>query len=346
MIRFLSTILILIIFLGAVFIFWAVYLPVSFSSDQDITFLVKKGEGAKEMSINLGEQELIRLKSLFRIYILLRGDQKNLKAGSYLLSKSMNIPKMVNKFVSGDIIKNKITIIEGWNLRDIGWHFENKEMFQAEELFELAGFPLIDYSKAKDLPFPQDFSEEFDFLADKPENIGLEGYLFPDTYEFSSEADIEEIVKIMLNNFNKKLTLDLKEEIAFQKKSIFEIITMASLLEKEVRTFEDKKIVSGVLWNRLGVGVPLQVDATVSYITGKRSVKVSKEETQIDSYYNTYKYRGLPLGPIASPGLESIKAAIYPKDSDYFYYLSTPEGETIFSRTLEEHNIAKAKYLK
>jgi len=105
-------------------------------------------------------------------------------------------------------------------------------------------------------------------------------------------------------------------------------------------------LVSGILWKRLENNMPLQVDATISYITGKKTTKISKEETQIDSPYNTYKYLGLPLGPICNPGLESIKAALYPEISQYWYYLSTPEGETIFSKTLEEHNVAKAKYLK
>ena len=239
-----------------------------------------------------------------------------------------------------------MTIIEGWNLRNIGLYLENKEMFMTEELFELVGFPLIDYSKATDLLKPKDFSEEFDFLEDKPKNLGLEGYLFPDTYEIFFEEGIEDIVRRMLDNFDRKLTLELKEEIASQKKSIFEIVTMASLIEKEVRTIEDKKIVSGILWKRLKSRMPLQVDATISYITGRKTTEITKEELKINSPYNTYKYKGLPLGPICNPGLESIKAAIYPKQSEYWFYLSTPEGETIFSKTLREHNEAITKYLR
>lgn len=337
---------ILIIFFSLIFVYWAIYFPVRFNSAEEINFLVKRGEGTKEISINLQEEGLIRFKSLFRVYVLLTGEQKNLKAGRYLLSKSMNVPEIVDKFASGDVIKNKITIIEGWNLRDIGWYFENKGMFTAEELFEIAGFPTIDYRKNNELPSLKDFSNEFEFLKDKPEYVGLEGYLFPDTYEISSEATLQEIIKKMLANFDKKLTQELREEIKSQNKSIFEIIIMASLLEKEVKTFEDKKVVSGILWERLRLGVPLQVDATISYITGKKTIRISQEETQIDSPYNTYKYKGLPLGPVANPGIESIKAAIYSQDSSYFYYLSTSEGETIFSQTLEEHNSAKAKYLK
>jgi len=174
----------------------------------------------------------------------------------------------------------------------------------------------------------------------------LEGFLFPDTYQFPAKISGEEVVKKMRDNFEKKLTPDLREEIERQGKTIFEIITAASLIEKEVKTKEDKETVSGILWKRLKNNIPLQVDATISYITNKKTTEISVEETKIDSPYNTYKYKGLPLGPICNPGLESILAAMYPKSSEYWYYLSTPEGETIFSETLGEHNSAKSKYLK
>ena len=174
----------------------------------------------------------------------------------------------------------------------------------------------------------------------------LEGFLFPDTYEFPIGVSGEEVAAIMKENFEKKLTPDLREEIERQGKTILEIVTMASLIEKEVKTKEDKELVSGILWKRLENNIPLQVDATITYITGKKTTKISLEDLMIDSPYNTYKYRGLPPAPIANPGLESILAAVYPKSSEYWYYLSTPEGETIFNKTLEEHNYAKAKYLK
>ena len=174
----------------------------------------------------------------------------------------------------------------------------------------------------------------------------LEGFLFPDTYSFPANISGQEAVDRMRENFNRKLTVEMMQETEKQGKTIFEIITMASLIEKEVRTLEDKKLVSGVLWNRLGIGMPLQVDATIVYITGKQTTRISLQDLQIDSPYNTYKYRGLPVGPICNPGQESIIAAIYPQESQYWYYLSAPDGTTHFSRTLQEHNIAKAKYLR
>jgi len=152
----------------------------------------------------------------------------------------------------------------------------------------------------------------------------LEGFLFPDTYQFPLRISGEEVVKKMRDNFEKKLTPELREEIEKQGKTIFEIITMASLIEKEVKTKEEKELASGILWKRLEIGMPLQADAAPE----------------------TYERQGLPEKPICNPGLESILAAVYPKSSGYWYYLSTPEGETIFSKTLEEHNYAKSKYLR
>ena len=181
----------------------------------------------------------------------------------------MNIQEIADKFAGGDVAKEEITIIEGWTLKDIGFYFENRGMFQAEELYD--------------------------------ERVEVEGYFFPDTYQIRKGATLEEIINKARDNFNKK-TADLKITP--------EIIIMASILEKEVKTIE--------------IGMPLQVD----------------------SWPETYERTGLPEKPIANPGLESVRAAIYPKESHYWYYLSTPEGETIFSKTLEEHNIAKAKYLK
>ena len=124
------------------------------------------------------------------------------------------------------------------------------------------------------------------------------------------------------------------------------IVTLASLIEREVRTQEDMKMVSGILWRRLQLGIPLQVDAAIVYLTGKKTGEVTYDDLKIESPYNTYLHRGLPPRPIANPGLNALIAAIYPAESDYLYYLSKPTGETVFSKTLEEHNTAKAKYLK
>jgi len=339
--------LLLILTVGLLIFYWSqLSIPLDFTDIEERLFLIERGQSLFQIASALEDQNLIKCKFSFTFNVFLKGKQDNLQAGEYSLSPSMSIADISQKIISGDVAKETITIPEGWNLRDIAWYFENRGMFQAEELFELVGFPLIDYSKSTDLPQPKDFSQDYDFLKDKPNILSLEGCLFPDTYELNRGDGLEEIVRKMLDNFDEKLTQELRDEITNQGKTIFEIVTMASLLEKEVRILEDKKIVAGVLWKRLKNNMPLQVDATIIYITGKKTTQVSIGETKIDSPYNTYKYRGLPLGPISNPGLESILASIYPESSGYWYYLSTLEGETIFSRNLEEHNIAKAKYLK
>ncbi len=323
--------IILIILIIAIFLWRDIYLPLNPHSTKVINFIIKKGSDAKEISLELKKEKLIRHSSIFRIYVLFSRASKKLQAGQYELSPSMSLSEIVKKIFRGEVIKKKITIIEGWNLKDIASYFEENDICSREEFIELT---------------KKDFNGEFDILKDKPKDLSLEGYLFPDTYEIIPGTPPEEIIKKILSNFDKKLTSELKQEISRQKKTIFEIVTMASIIEKEVKTLEEKKIVSGIFWKRIKIGQPLQSCATINYITGKNNPAAFLKDIEIDSPYNTYKYYGLPLGPISNPGLDSIIAAIYPTETEYFYYLSTPEGKTIFSRTLKEHNAAKAKYLK
>ena len=328
--------LFLFLLLSMVILWQGIYLAKS-TDTQTQLFVVEKGQSLLNIATNLEREDLIKDKLFFQIYLTWQGKARQLQAGEYLLSPSMNIPEIAEKILAGNNSQEKITIIEGWTLRNIGQYFEEKEFFSQTEFFSLTGAPMN--------ISPQDHSLEFDFLKDKPENVSLEGYLFPDTYYIKTETP-EEIINKMLVNFDNKLTANERTEIERQQKTIFEIVTMASLIEKEVRTPEDKKLVSGIFWKRLANGMPLQSCASIVYILDKKTTKVTTEDTKIDSPYNTYKYPGLPLGPICNPGLKSILAAIYPEKSSYWYYLSTPEGETIFSKNLKEHNIAKAKYLK
>ncbi|HDJ30503.1 MAG TPA: endolytic transglycosylase MltG [bacterium] len=334
-------IIIFISLLGVLYVWQGIYLPKDSYSQEEKIFLINKGEGIEEIAQHLEEEGIIKNKALFLLYLILTRQLRNIQAGAYQLSPSMSIDEIVDKLVCGKTLKEKITIIEGWRARDIALYLGKKGICTPEEFLEVVDFP-----KTKHSSKAMDFSDKYNFLEDKPKNVDLEGYLFPDTYFIERDMTPEEIVEMMLDNFGKKLTPELRKEIARQGKTIFEIVTMASLLEKEVKSLEDKKLVAGILWKRLKIGIPLQVDATITYITGKKTTFISKKETEIDSPYNTYKYKGLPPAPICNPGFESILASIYYKDSEYLYYLSAPDGRTIFSRTLEEHNIAKAKYLK
>jgi UPF0755 protein len=282
---------------------WGFFIPKDRITKEKI-FSVEKGQGLFEIGENLEKEGLIKSKIFFDFYVIFIGKQRNLQTGKYYLSSSMSISEITKKIILGDIAKIKVTIPEGFTVKEI------------EEKLNL-----------------------------KLPGENLEGYLFPDTYYFPIDVSGEEVVRIMRENFEKKIS-PYKKEIEKSGKTLEEIITMASLLEKEVKTKEEKELVSGILWKRLKSGIPLQVDATITYITGKKTTKIPLEDLKIDSPYNTYKYKGLPPGPICNPGLESILAALYPKESEYWYYLSIPDGKTLFFKTLKEHNLTKAKYLK
>ena len=179
-------------------------------------------------------------------------------------------------------------------------------------------------------PFGIDyFKKDFSFLTDAPGSASLEGYLYPDTYHIAAEQTPADIVRQMLENFDRKLTSELRTEIKKQDKKIFDNVTMASIQEKEVRSPEDKKVVAGILWKRLGRGMPLQADSTLLYPAAGAEANVPNK--LIDSPYNTYIDPGLPIGPICNPGIESIEAAVYPSDSGYLFYLSAKDGNIIFS---------------
>ena len=185
------------------------------------------------------------------------------------------------------------------------------------------------------------------FLDSVPKGVDLEGYLFPDTYRVFNDVSDEEIVKKLLNNFDKKLSPELRQKIARQGKTIHEIITMASIIEKEVSSEADRPIVAGILYKRIKNGMRLEVDSSINYITGKNDPGANYADLEIDSPYNTYKNYGLPPGPICNPGLAAIKAAVYPEESAYLFYLNRQDtGETIFSKTFDEHIKNKNKYLK
>jgi len=324
--------ILILLLLGGFLLFYiwqSIYLPKSFSSEE-VIFSVKNGEGSKEISVNLERAGLIKWGPALRLYVQFKEVAGKLQAGNYRLSPSMTIPEIVNKFVNGDVVNEKITFPEGSNLKKIKKIFENSEFFKTIDLGE---FKIID------------LKEEFDFLTDTPDEASLEGFLFPDTYFFELAMKGEEITRIFLNNFDEKIS-PYQDEISAKELTLFDIVTMASLIEKEVQTKEDKELVSGIFWKRIRLGKPLESCATIAYIKGVDQWLYSFDDTRIESPYNTYLHAGLPPGPICNPGLESILAALYPKDSDYWYYLSTPEGETIFSKTFEEHSLAKEKYLK
>src|SRR3989344_8277176 len=305
------------------------FLPKKISSGEDVFYQVQKGWGIREIANDLQSKGLIRSRAFFNIYAFISGKRLKLQAGLYEFSSHISVASVVNKLSSGYTVVNKVTIQEGWDLKDIQGYFENKEVYRTADFLSA---------------LTSDYTSAFDVLVDRPKGADLEGYIYPDTYNVSHDGTPDQFIKLAVSTLNKKLTPQLRQEIKNQNKTIFEIITMASILEKEVKSLEDKKIVAGVLWKRIDTGMALQVDSTVNYVTGRSDAKVAIKDTKIDSPYNTYKYTGLPKGPISNPGMDSILAAIYPKDSPYWYYLSADgTGKTIYSKTFADYSLAMVK---
>ncbi len=310
---------------------WQIYVPRDFGASETIFYSAKAGLGGTKIAQDLKDEKIIKSSFWFNAYALLTGQSARLQAGLYDISPSMSIAALVKKMATGDVAKHKIKILEGWDVTDMADYLEEKKFYTREE-----------FNKA----LKMDFSKEFDFLYSKPKGMGLEGYIFPDTYYVPVESSAKDFLTLALNNFGKKLTPELRKKITADKRSIYQVVTMASILEKEVPTLIDKKMVAGILWKRIVTGMPLQLDSTVNYATGKSDSRVTLADSKIDSRYNTYKYYGLPLGPISNPGLESLMAAINPIKTEYWFYLSASgNGKTIFSKTYEEHTSSISKYL-
>ncbi len=292
-------------------------------------FLIEEGETLKTISQNLKEEGFIQNYLPFYIKLYISHNPKDIKAGSYSLNSSMKNSEIVKKIIEGDSIKEKITINEGFTINDIALYLEKKGLFNQEDFFAIAGKSEIDCPS-------KDFSNEFEFLKSKPKELSLEGFLFPDTYYISHNDTPEIIIKKMLSNFEKKVWDKIED-----KNNLYNILKTASLIEKEVYKNEDKKLVSSVISNRLEIDMLLQIDASVLYATKGKGFNPN-----IDSPFNTYKYKGLPITPICNPGKESIDAALNPIPNNYFYYLSAKDGTTFFSENFEEHVRNKNLYLR
>jgi len=298
------------------------------ASGSEVVFEVEAGEQGVSIIQRLRDEGLIKNSYVLFAYSVYTGRYQQMKAGRYLLSPAMNMAEIIDVISRGQALPEVVlTFPEGLNLRQ--WQERIEEQFTEIDL--------LSYSVGL-------FQDEFDFLSEAPAEASLEGYLYPDTYYFDRQTKAEPMIRRFLANFERQLD-DLIKESRAKGKNLHDLVIIASLLEKEVPA-DDRPLVSGIIQRRLEIGMPLQIDATVTYLTGRPTARISIEETRIDSPYNTYLYRGLPYGPISNFSRASFEAALYPEPSDYLFYLSKPDGETIFSRTLTEHNQAKAQYLR
>jgi len=294
-------------------------------------FVIKRGDNVFQIAGNLKQQGYISNQLAFVYSATVSENFRKMKAGRYQIQQGQTYEELIENFVKDQYSPIEISIPPGKTIKDIAIILSSNRLFKKEEFLNSALNP------------SQDILNKFPFLSDLPKDAGLEGYLFPDNYSIDLSQSVEDVESQILSNFDKKLTQDLRDEIKKRNRTIFQAVTMASILEKEIRTYKDRQIVSGILWKRIDNHLPLQVDSSFLYF--QTSTHPDVLEKDVDSRYNTYKYVGLPRGPISNPDLDSIKAAIYPKNTDYWFYLSAPNGETIFAKTLGQQLINKAKYL-
>lgn len=309
----LTKILLTLLFVFVIFylIFWMA--PKEFPSNSIVS--IKEGLSLSQITEHLKKENVIKSPFWFKTFVYLTGNQKDIDSGEYFFNKKENLFTILSRTIKGKygIDSTAVTIPEGTTVVEMAEILKGK--------------------------FGNFKSKTFISLAKKKE-----GFLFPDTYKFLPDVGPREVIGVMEDNFQVKIK-ELENEIQEFGKSLEDIIIMASLLEEEARTQETREIISGILWKRLEIGIPLQVDAVFPYINGKNTYQLSLEDLKIDSPYNTYLYKGLPIGPISNPGLSSIKAALRPKDSPYLFYLSDRDGNMHYAKDFEEHKKNKRLYL-
>ncbi|NCN25763.1 endolytic transglycosylase MltG [Candidatus Falkowbacteria bacterium CG10_big_fil_rev_8_21_14_0_10_37_14] len=320
--------------LTAGFVYWLAVSPVKADS---VDFTVHKGETSAVAANQLKLAGLIRSKTAF--IIMSKLSNLKLKAGAYKLPTNPTPDSIINVLQLGPRAGDEKTILikEGVNNKAI------EEYLKTNNLIIDGSFLKIATTLIGNLPAEY---QKFDFIKEAPKKVDLEGFLFPDTYRLFINDGGEQLIAKQLNNFDNKVTPEMRAEIKRQGKSLYEIIVMASIVEKEVRSTADMKIVAGIFWDRMKNSQRLESCATLAYILGVNKLQYSYEDTQIDSPFNTYRNDGLPPTPIGNPGIRAIEAAIYPEYTGYQFFLTASDGQTIWAKTFEQHKANKAKYLK
>lgn len=292
---------------------------------EDVTLQIPEGSGSSVVADILYNNGIIKYPSFFKLSSKLGGFDGKYKPGTITLRLDMSYNDILNTLVVSERNTVRVVIPEGYNLKQISETLANAGICTEDEFNRALDVSLYDYKFLKDLPERQN---------------KLEGYLFPATYEFVPGTPAQQIVTTMLESFDRMFTDEYYKRAESVNLTVDEVVTMASIVERETNAEGERAKVAGVFYNRLNSGMKLESCATVQYILGTNKPVLSVSDTQIDSPYNTYKYQGLPIGPIASPGADCIKAALYPEKTDALYFLLGTDGEHIFSKTYEEHKKA------
>jgi UPF0755 protein len=291
---------------------------------------IPPGSSQTAIARRLKDAGVVRTESTFRAAVWMRGAGRRLQAGEYRFDRPMSAAEIVDKIRSGDVFLQTITFREGLTIRQMS------ELYQSRGLGRASDFVAAARNAAP-------------IRALDPQATDLEGYLFPDTYSLPRATTAAQLVERMVAAFQKVLTLDLREQAAARGLSLRELVTLASLVEKETARPEERPVVSAVYHNRLRIRMALYCDPTVIYAlerAGRYTGDLTREDLQFDSPYNTYRYAGLPPGPIAAPGRAALEAAANPADASYLYFVSRNDGSHVFANTLDEHNRNVYEYQK
>jgi len=283
---------------------------------------IPQGAGSRTIGQRLVDAGVVHGLLTFRAALWLTGEGRHLKAGEYRFDRPMTPPEVIDKIARGDVYVIHITFREGLTM------FEMAQLFESHGLGQAAAF----LEAARD-PTP---IREIDRDAKT-----LEGYLFPETYAVPRRADAHQLVRQMVEQFRHAFTSELRTAAADRNLTPHQAVTLASIVEKETGRADERPIVAAVYTNRLRIGMALQCDPTVIYaleLAGRYTGNLHKDDLAMDSPYNTYRYPGLPPGPIASPGRASLDAAVHPAAADFLYFVSRNDGSHVFARTLDEHN--------
>jgi len=284
--------------------------------------------GDEEVSVILFRKGLIKSPYVFRIYAFLTGKDKKIKAGTYLLNSDLSVPEILDTLVQGEVLTYKVTVPEGLSIEEVDIYLKEK--------YAQYGFQKGDFKEAV-RSFVAEAKEKFPAVADKIEEFGLEGFLLGDTYFLKTDKVPQRLVSKMIFNFENKAWSVLNQDLSKPLSDPYQALVLASLVEKEAKTEKDRRLVAGIFLKRLENNDFLQSCASINYVLSEKKKVLSSSDLSIDSPYNTYKNKGLPPAPIASPSLESIEAVFNPLFSQYYYFLSDQNGKLYFSATYEEH---------
>lgn len=298
--------------------------PAGIEKKEEI-FIVKKGSGLRTVAAQLERRGLIKSKNFFMLWVYLKGGARDIKAGEYSLNQSMAPLRIFNILSSGAIKTHYFTIPEGLTAEQIADLLQKKNLVNKRDFIYLVN--------------------DKNLIASYHINgQSLEGYLFPDTYVISRDMGARDLIELMVNRFWDVFNALVKEKKT--SKSVKEIVTLASIVEKETGLAEERPVIASVFLNRLKKRMRLESDPTVIYGLKDFNGDLKRKDLHTPNPYNTYICRGLPPGPIANPGRESLMAVINPIDTDYLYFVSKNDGSHYFSSTLKEHNRAVFKYQK